>query len=146
VSGWHQVTALLTFITFFFNLSPRSHRSSAAAPPNSHSAQDALRPACHPHLGVLSAHNRRRYAPGEGRQLEIPPLGMTALTWGLFMGVSSNLRYQAVFGLERVVDKTVARRVPQARPMLWLSPVVCHALPCPQAVLLYCFTLVAVLS
>lgn len=57
---------------------------------------------------------RRRYAPGEGRQLEIPPLGMTALTWGLFMGVSSNLRYQAVFGLERVVDKTIARRVPQA--------------------------------
>lgn len=57
--------------------------------------------------------NRRRYAPSEGRVLDIPPLGMTALTWGLFMGVSSNLRYQAVFGLERVVDKTVARRVPQ---------------------------------
>ncbi len=38
---------------------------------------------------------------------------MTALTWGLFMGVSSNVRYQVVFGLERVVDKTVARRVPQ---------------------------------
>jgi Protein RETICULATA-related len=45
--------------------------------------------------------------------LDIPPLGMTALTWGLFMGVSSNLRYQAVFGAERVVDKTIARRVPQ---------------------------------
>ena len=48
--------------------------------------------------------------------LDVPPLGMSALTWGLFMGASSNLRYQAVFGLERVVDKTIARRVPQARP------------------------------
>ena len=57
--------------------------------------------------------DRRRYAPSEGRQLDIPPLGMTALTWGLFMGVSSNLRYQAVFGAERIVDKTIARRVPQ---------------------------------
>mmetsp|Transcript_6022 Transcript_6022/g.17239 ORF Transcript_6022/g.17239 Transcript_6022/m.17239 type:complete len:412 (+) Transcript_6022:46-1281(+) len=58
---------------------------------------------------------KRHYQPGaEGdRVLDIPPLGMTALTWGLFMGASSNLRYQAVFGLERVVDKTIARRVPQ---------------------------------
>lgn len=50
---------------------------------------------------------------------------MTALTWGLFMGVSSNVRYQVVFGLERVVDKTVARRVPQvgflASDVLWQS-------------------------
>lgn len=65
---------------------------------------------------------RRRYAPSEGRQLDIPPLGMTALTWGLFMGVSSNLRYQAVFGLERVVDKTIARRVPQVDPLKPLKP------------------------
>lgn len=43
----------------------------------------------------------------------MPPLFRTALVWGLFMGVSSNLRYQAVFGLERLVDATVARRVPQ---------------------------------
>ena len=58
-------------------------------------------------------HARRQYHTGEGRQLDIPPLGMTALTWGLFMGVSSNVRYQAVFGLERLVDKTIARKVPQ---------------------------------
>ena len=38
---------------------------------------------------------------------------MTALTWGLFMGVSSNLRYQAVFGAERAVDKALAGRLPQ---------------------------------
>lgn len=57
---------------------------------------------------------RRKYRPGEEgeRVLEIPPLGMTALTWGFFMGVSSNLRYQAVFGLERVVDRTIAKRFP----------------------------------
>lgn len=36
-----------------------------------------------------------------------PPVGMTALTWGLFMGVSSNVRYQIVYGLERAVDMTV---------------------------------------
>ena len=45
--------------------------------------------------------------------VDIPPLGMTALTWGLFMGVSSNLRYQAVFGVERLVDRTFAARVPR---------------------------------
>lgn len=43
----------------------------------------------------------------------MPPLFRTALVWGLFMGVSSNLRYQVVFGLERLVDMTIARRVPQ---------------------------------
>jgi Protein RETICULATA-related len=59
--------------------------------------------------------------------LDIPPLGMTALTWGLFMGVSSNLRYQAVFGAERVVDRTIARRIPQVHaytpvrvPVTWI--------------------------
>ncbi|KAK9819258.1 hypothetical protein WJX81_005466 [Elliptochloris bilobata] len=50
-----------------------------------------------------------------GRQegdVEVPDVVMTALVWGLFMGVSSNLRYQAVFGLERLVDRTIAKRVP----------------------------------
>lgn len=37
----------------------------------------------------------------------------TALVWGLFMGVSSNLRYQVVFGLERLVDLSIAAKVPQ---------------------------------
>ena len=45
--------------------------------------------------------------------MAMPPLGMTALTWGLFMGVSSNLRYQAVFCAERAVDKALAGRLPQ---------------------------------
>jgi hypothetical protein len=42
----------------------------------------------------------------------VPPLVMTALVWGLFMGCSSNVRYQTVFGLERLVDATIAKRVP----------------------------------
>jgi len=42
-----------------------------------------------------------------------PPVFKTALVWGLFMGVSSNLRYQTVFGLERLVDLTIAQKVPQ---------------------------------
>ena len=41
--------------------------------------------------------------------MDIPPVGLTALTWGLFMGASSNVRYQIVFGLERLVDATVAK-------------------------------------
>ncbi|GAX83847.1 hypothetical protein CEUSTIGMA_g11271.t1 [Chlamydomonas eustigma] len=43
----------------------------------------------------------------------IPPLGKTALVWGLFLGVSANIRYQIVFGIERLVDMTIAKRVPQ---------------------------------
>jgi hypothetical protein len=42
----------------------------------------------------------------------VPPLFKTALVWGLFMGVSSNTRYQIVFGLERLVDSTIAKSVP----------------------------------
>lgn len=34
--------------------------------------------------------------------------------WGLFMGTSSNVRYQTVFGLERAVDLTIAKKIPQA--------------------------------
>lgn len=56
---------------------------------------------------------RRHFAGPSEHDVAVPPLFRTALVWGLFMGVSSNLRYQAVFGLERLVDATVARRVPQ---------------------------------
>jgi hypothetical protein len=38
----------------------------------------------------------------------------TGLVWGAFMALSANTRYQTVFGLERLVDETIARRVPQA--------------------------------
>lgn len=46
--------------------------------------------------------------------MPVPPLVGTAAVWALFMAVSSNLRYQAVFGLEALVDATIARRVPPA--------------------------------
>jgi len=47
-------------------------------------------------------------------KVAIPPVLDTALVWGMFMALSSNTRYQIVFGLERVVDETIARKVPGA--------------------------------
>lgn len=58
---------------------------------------------------------RRAGSPDAEFSVDPPPLLKTALVWGLFMGASSNLRYQAVFGLERLVDGTIARRIPQVR-------------------------------
>ncbi|KAI8462697.1 MAG: hypothetical protein J3K34DRAFT_455167 [Monoraphidium minutum] len=58
-------------------------------------------------------HAKRHFAGPSEHDVEVPPLLMTSLVWGLFMGVSSNLRYQVVFGLERLVDMTIARKVPQ---------------------------------
>ena len=45
--------------------------------------------------------------------MAVPPLLLTSLVWGLFLGVSANMRYQLVFGVERLVDLTIAKRVPQ---------------------------------
>ena len=56
---------------------------------------------------------RRAHNPDGDYTVDPPPILKTALVWGLFMGASSNLRYQAVFGLERLVDMTIARRIPQ---------------------------------
>ncbi|XP_078446684.1 protein RETICULATA, chloroplastic-like [Wolffia australiana] len=43
----------------------------------------------------------------------IPPLIKTAALWGIFLGVSSNTRYQIVNGLERLVESTpAAKRAP----------------------------------
>jgi hypothetical protein len=58
---------------------------------------------------------RRRQNPDAEYTVDPPPLIKTALVWGLFMGVSSNLRYQAVFGLERLVDMTIAAKIPAVR-------------------------------
>ena len=57
----------------------------------------------------------RAHDPDADYTVDPPPILKTALVWGLFMGVSSNLRYQAVFGLERLVDVTIAKRIPQVR-------------------------------
>ena len=46
--------------------------------------------------------------------MAVPPVLGTGLVWGAFMALSANTRYQTVFGLERLVDETIARRVPQA--------------------------------
>lgn len=56
---------------------------------------------------------KRRIHGESEHDVAVPPLVKTALVWGFFMGVSSNLRYQTVFGLERLVDLTVAKKVPQ---------------------------------
>ncbi|KAI3433810.1 hypothetical protein D9Q98_003614 [Chlorella vulgaris] len=56
---------------------------------------------------------KRHYGTTSEHDVAVPPLMRTALVWGLFMGVSSNSRYQVVFGLERIVDQTIARRIPQ---------------------------------
>jgi hypothetical protein len=98
------------------------------------------------------AHSRSVHGTDENAVM-IPPLGKTALVWGLFLGVSANIRYQVritaldtacdvtrvlfllsgsaavvmsfinslhycghsqiVFGIERLVDMTIAKRVPQ---------------------------------
>ncbi|KAL6773684.1 CPL23 [Auxenochlorella protothecoides x Auxenochlorella symbiontica] len=55
---------------------------------------------------------KRKYQGAREDDVAVPPLIGTALVWGLFMGVSSNVRYQTVFGLERLVELTIARRFP----------------------------------
>eukprot|EP00210_Caulerpa_lentillifera_P008522 g8129.t1 len=57
---------------------------------------------------------RRHMAGGaKADDVAVPPLIKTAFVWALFMGVSSNTRYQIVVGLERLVDISIAKRVPQ---------------------------------
>lgn len=60
---------------------------------------------------------RRSQNPDAEYSVDPPPLLKTALVWGLFMGVSSNLRYQGVFGLERLVDRTIAKKIPAVRSL-----------------------------
>lgn len=64
--------------------------------------------------GVCVSHFRRKYYGDTEGQVKIPSITSTALVWGLFMGTSSNVRYQTVFGLERAVDLTIAKKIPQA--------------------------------
>ncbi|CAL5066282.1 unnamed protein product [Urochloa decumbens] len=45
----------------------------------------------------------------------VPPLLKTSALWGVFLGVSSNTRYQIINGLERLVEASpMAKRVPAA--------------------------------
>lgn len=74
---------------------------------------------------------RRASNPDADFSVDPPPLLKTALVWGLFMGASSNLRYQAVFGLERLVDGTIARRIPQVCPFLDVAALLVIVIACP---------------
>jgi hypothetical protein len=56
---------------------------------------------------------KRQYLGSSEDDVEVPPVLKSALVWGLFMGASANTRYQIVFGLERIVDQTIARNIPQ---------------------------------
>lgn len=56
---------------------------------------------------------KRKYLGTTDDDVPVPPVMQTALVWGAFMGLSANTRYQIVFGLERIVDETIAKRIPQ---------------------------------
>lgn len=55
---------------------------------------------------------KRQYYGAKDNDIAVPPVLETGLVWGAFMALSSNTRYQIVAGLERVVDETIARKVP----------------------------------
>lgn len=55
---------------------------------------------------------KRKYLGTKEDDVAIPPVLETGLVWGAFMALSANTRYQLVAGLERVVDETIARRIP----------------------------------
>jgi hypothetical protein len=68
-------------------------------------------------LAREEAAEKKKRAKGEAStdplDAPMPPIIGTALVWGIFMGVSSNLRYQAVFGIERLVGESrAAARLP----------------------------------
>ncbi|XP_077222589.1 protein RETICULATA-RELATED 1, chloroplastic-like [Tasmannia lanceolata] len=55
---------------------------------------------------------KRSIKKSEG-DIPVPPLVKSAVLWGVFLGVSSNTRYQIINGLERVVETSpMAKRVP----------------------------------
>ncbi|KAK9909941.1 hypothetical protein WJX75_009820 [Coccomyxa subellipsoidea] len=56
----------------------------------------------------------KRNVSGVTEGVDIPPVGKTALTWAFFMGTSSNVRYQIVYGIEHLVEVTVAKKIPAA--------------------------------
>ncbi|GBG92008.1 hypothetical protein CBR_g54103 [Chara braunii] len=63
---------------------------------------------------LMSFKRRLNKGGNEVADVPIPPLLKTAACWALFMGVSSNLRYQMINGMERVVEASViAKHVPQ---------------------------------
>ena len=42
------------------------------------------------------------------KDVAIPPVGLTGITWAVFMAGSSNVRYQTVYGIERLIASSPA--------------------------------------
>ena len=77
-------------------------------------AAAAAAASAHKKGGNNNKNNKNTNTHASPSQVAIPPVLDTALVWGMFMALSSNTRYQIVFGLERVVDETIARKIPGA--------------------------------
>ncbi|KAK7292898.1 hypothetical protein RJT34_15754 [Clitoria ternatea] len=57
--------------------------------------------------------NTKRSIKKSEEDIPVPPLVKSAVLWGVFLGVSSNMRYQIINGLERLVEASpVAKQVP----------------------------------
>ncbi|KAK6912434.1 Protein RETICULATA-related [Dillenia turbinata] len=57
--------------------------------------------------------NAKRSVKKSAEDIPVPPLMKTAALWGVFLGVSSNTRYQIINGLERLVEASpMAKQVP----------------------------------
>ncbi|CAK0742361.1 hypothetical protein CVIRNUC_001391 [Coccomyxa viridis] len=57
---------------------------------------------------------KRNINGASDNDVDIPSAKDTALTWAFFMGTSANVRYQLVYGLEHLVEVTVAKKIPAA--------------------------------
>eukprot|EP00897_Mesotaenium_endlicherianum_P004114 jgi/Mesen1/3730/ME000203S02817 len=64
-------------------------------------------------LMLAKRQYRKQRGMEEEEELRVPPLFRTAALWGVFMALSSNVRYQVINGLERVVEcSPQAKRFP----------------------------------
>ncbi|KAL2653324.1 hypothetical protein R1flu_021452 [Riccia fluitans] len=63
---------------------------------------------------VMILKRKLRQSDDHSEELKVPNVLATAALWSVFMGVSSNTRYQIINGLERVVESSIlTKRVPQ---------------------------------
>ncbi|GAQ90993.1 reticulata-related 1 [Klebsormidium nitens] len=64
---------------------------------------------------IMTLKRRMKPADEHAEQVKVPPLMKSAALWGVFMGVSSNTRYQIINGLERLVEHSpMTRKFPVA--------------------------------
>ncbi|KAL3685083.1 hypothetical protein R1sor_003105 [Riccia sorocarpa] len=63
---------------------------------------------------VMLLKRKLKHSDDHSEELKVPNVLATAVLWSVFMGVSSNTRYQIINGLERVVESSIlTKRVPQ---------------------------------